>query len=322
MDNTIFLPDHSDPLKRPLLECNADGTIIRYYIWGNERLLGFIDTNNTLTVAHCDEQGNVIALTASNGSVLFTANYSPHGEDWGTTGFNPTPFTWLGGYGVQSISDSSFGSLYLTRHRAYSSRLNRFLSSDPLGLNGGLNLYAYGEGNPLMYIDPLGLCSVSANSSSFLGNMVTGATQGDFAQDTGWGGVVGQVGTGLIPIYGQIADARDITANTINVWNDPKDVSAWVGLAASVVAIIPGIGDAAKGLYKGSSEFAVNTTKNAGDLISGSLKRSPSYHSELANKSYAEIVTLSKGQGELANKATQMKKLIEQNKRLMEKQIK
>jgi len=47
----------------------------------------------------------------------------------------------------------------LTRHRLYSATLNRFLSSDPLGLAGGLNLYAYGEGNPLMYIDPLGLCA-------------------------------------------------------------------------------------------------------------------------------------------------------------------
>jgi hypothetical protein len=43
--------------------------------------------------------------------------------------------------------------------------LNRFLSSDPLGLAGGLNLYAYGENNPMTYIDPLGLSS--QNQSAF-----------------------------------------------------------------------------------------------------------------------------------------------------------
>ncbi|MGI6494552.1 MAG: RHS repeat-associated core domain-containing protein [Kiritimatiellia bacterium] len=39
--------------------------------------------------------------------------------------------------------------LYLTRHRLYSASLQRFLSPDPLGLAGGLNLYAYAEGDPL-----------------------------------------------------------------------------------------------------------------------------------------------------------------------------
>jgi len=88
----------------------------------------------------------------------YSANYGPHGEDWGSTGYNPTPFAWLGGYGVQTLETDTPLRLYLTRHRVYSATLNRFLSSDPIGLAGGNNLYAYGEGNPMAYIDPLGLC--------------------------------------------------------------------------------------------------------------------------------------------------------------------
>ena len=61
-----------------------------------------------------------------------------------------------------------------------------------------------------------------------------------------------------------------------------------------------------------------NLAKNAGDLISGDLKRSSSFSSELANKSYKEILKLSQENGELAQKAKQMKKLIEQSPRLME----
>jgi RHS repeat-associated protein len=161
----FWVTDHADPLKRPLMECSTNGVVLRYYLWGNGRLLGFIDSEGALTIAHSDEQGSVVGLTAANGAILFTAHYGPHGENWGSTGTNSTPFAWLGGHGVFSssyftLSPSPF-TLYLTRHRLYSATLKRFLSSDPIGLEGGLNLYAYGEGDPLSYIDPLGLRGAS-----------------------------------------------------------------------------------------------------------------------------------------------------------------
>ena len=173
----LFIPDHADPLKRPLIEADAaTGEPIRYYLWGPGRLLGFIDAaSGALTVAHCDEYGSVVALTDASGAVLHTACYGPNGQDWGTTGTNPTPFAWLGGHGVQRVAVSDhLGPLYLTRYRLYAASLQRFLSPDPMGLAGGLNLYAYAEGDPLTYIDPLGLCGESGNyweTGSYLGDM-------------------------------------------------------------------------------------------------------------------------------------------------------
>ena len=62
--------------------------------------------------------------------------------------------------------------LYLTYHRLYDANLKRFLQSDPKGIAGGVNLYAYGNLSPLVYVDPLGLCAESGVPSftSFFGS--------------------------------------------------------------------------------------------------------------------------------------------------------
>jgi len=49
-------------------------------------------------------------------------------------------------------------NLYYMRARYYDANLGRFISEDPIGFDGGLNLYAYVGGNPIMAVDPLGLC--------------------------------------------------------------------------------------------------------------------------------------------------------------------
>jgi hypothetical protein len=56
----------------------------------------------------------------------------------------------------------------------------------------------------------------------------------------------------------------------------------------------------------------------ADDLIPGSLKRSRSYHSDYGKKTYSEIKALAASKPP-DDKARQMKKLIEQTRRLKQK---
>jgi RHS repeat-associated protein len=148
-----FAVNYADPFKRPLVETDALGTVVRHYVWGPDRLLAVEEADGTLRVALTDERGSVAGLTDASGALTDTFVYGPYGEDWGRTGTNALAFRWLGGYGVRHAG----GSLYVTRFRAYDADARRFLSADPLGLAGGGNLYAYGAGDPMFFVDPLGL---------------------------------------------------------------------------------------------------------------------------------------------------------------------
>jgi len=61
-------------------------------------------------------------------------------------------------------------ALHYNYFRDYDPSLGRYVESDPIGLRGGLNTYAYVRANPISSIDPLGL--VSQGEAGYLGGLL------------------------------------------------------------------------------------------------------------------------------------------------------
>ncbi|MFS2032748.1 Ig-like domain repeat protein [Polaromonas sp. CT11-55] len=64
------------------------------------------------------------------------------------------------------VFDAESG-LFQNWHREYNFRLGRYMQSDPIGLKGGVNTYAYVSGNPLRYVDPPGLIKWAGEQYQF-----------------------------------------------------------------------------------------------------------------------------------------------------------
>ena len=172
--------EYSAGLSTALAKAGAD-TIS--YLQGHQ-ILGF-EKNDEFFFYLTDALGAVRDIVrGTDGAVLQSYDYKENGEKTSSTSLKSDK-TWVGGLSVND--DTADSGLYLMGHRHYDATLGRFLSRDPIGFAGGLNLYEYAGNSPVGMADPEGLQPGTLGEANWdpAINGVTGVTHTNRPQDVG-----------------------------------------------------------------------------------------------------------------------------------------
>jgi RHS repeat-associated protein len=97
-----------------------------------------------------DALGTILALTDDAGAVQTSYTYEPFGTTTVSGQASSNPFQYTG-------RENDGAGHYYYRARYYTPGRGRFIGEDPIGLLGGINLFTYAMGNPVLYVDPSGL---------------------------------------------------------------------------------------------------------------------------------------------------------------------
>ncbi|MGE6666067.1 RHS repeat-associated core domain-containing protein [Paenibacillus xylanexedens] len=153
---TRYVIDDAHELSRVLMELDGEGHVKSRYIYGLG-LIGREDADGTYLSYHYDLRGSTTLLTDEQNRLTDRYTYGLYGELEQHEGVTSQSFAYNGRDGVMTDANG----LYYMRARYYDPKLKRFLNRDVIRgeIQDGqtFNRYAYVNGNPVSYIDPLGL---------------------------------------------------------------------------------------------------------------------------------------------------------------------
>jgi RHS repeat-associated protein len=175
---TRYVVDDSSRFSRVLMELDGEGNATARYIYG----LGLIGREDAGTGMyhsyHSDLRGSTTILTNEYGLVTDRYAYGTYGEVDHFEGNTSQPFQYNGRDGV--VHDVN--GLYYMRARYYHSELKRFLNRDIIqgDITDGqtFNRYSYVNGNPVKYIDPLGLSKLENTTNVLMDRPLAGDNTG------------------------------------------------------------------------------------------------------------------------------------------------
>lgn len=130
-----------------------------FYLWGPTGPVMEFDLLEHSKAILCDPVGNVVNTTQETGLAKDPLFYDGYGMPvWEESSTSKRtlrqPLQFKGQFGY--YADVHTG-LYYCHNRYYDPRMARWMTRDPIGLEGGVNVYGYCAGDPVNLVDPSGL---------------------------------------------------------------------------------------------------------------------------------------------------------------------
>ena len=113
----------------------------------------YLKRDGEIYVPHYDAFGNILGYCDARGNVVAQYAYDAFGNIVSQSGTMPDAFPFRHS---TKYFDSDCG-LYYYGYRYYGPQIMRWLTEDPIGVDGGINLYAFCENNSIQYVDCIGL---------------------------------------------------------------------------------------------------------------------------------------------------------------------
>jgi RHS repeat-associated protein len=137
-------------------EYDNSGNLIREYVYLDDTPLAQVDAGSpeVLAYLHTDYLGTPRYGTNAGGTQVWVWASDAFGNG-APSGAATVNLRMSGQY-----YDSESG-LFYNWNRYYNPATGRYISSDPIGIDGGLNTFLYAEASPVMYSDPEGLSAAA-----------------------------------------------------------------------------------------------------------------------------------------------------------------
>jgi RHS repeat-associated protein len=164
---------HYDLRGHLIAETDQSGQMLAEYVYLGDQLLSMIKPGEAVYYYHNDHLGTPQVLTDDSQAIAWKAVYTPFGEAVASIQTVENPFRFSGQY-----YDPETG-LHYNYFRYYNPQTGRYITPDPIGLEGGINLFAYTANNPINFRDSSGL-------AAFYWHWIISFAAG-LAEGRGWG---------------------------------------------------------------------------------------------------------------------------------------